>query len=58
MREWLTVKDLVQMGIGSQAFIYNLFNSTDTGFPGKKIMGNLRVRKIDLDKWLDKQQVV
>ena len=53
-KEFLCVKDLVNMGLCSQAQAYNLMNSKD--FPTIRIGGALRVRKSDLDKWIEMQK--
>ena len=53
-KEFLCVKDLVNMGLCSQAQAYNLMNSKD--FPTIRIGGALRVRKGDFDKWIEMQK--
>ena len=53
-KEFLCVKDIVAMGLCSQAQAYNLFNSNS--FPTIRIGSALRVRKSDFDKWLELQK--
>ncbi len=53
-KQFLCVKDLVQMGLCSQAQAYNLFNSKS--FPTIRIGGALRVRVDDFNKWCEQQK--
>lgn len=53
-KEFLTVKDIVAMGLCSQAQAYCLFNSET--FPAIRIGAALRVRKSDFEKWIDEQK--
>lgn len=53
-KEFLAVKDVVAMGLCSQAQAYNLFNSKS--FPTIRVGSALRVRKCDFEKWVDKQK--
>lgn len=53
-KEFLCVKDIVEMGLCSQAQAYNLFNSKS--FPTIRVGSALRVRKEDFWKWVDQQK--
>ena len=53
-KEFLCVKDLVEMGLCSQSQAYNLMHAK--GFPSVRIFGAWRVRKADLNKWIDQQK--
>ena len=53
-KEFLAVKDIVAMGLCSQAQAYNLFNSKS--FPTVRVGSALRVRKDDFWKWVDQQK--
>lgn len=53
-KEFLCVKDLVAMGLCCQAQAYKLFNSKS--FPTIRIGGALRVRRSDLDKWIEENK--
>lgn len=55
-KEFYCVKDIVAMGLCSQAKAYQLFNSKS--FPAIRAAGTLRVRKSDFDKWVDQQKKV
>lgn len=53
-KEFLAVKDIVAMGLCSQAQAYNLFNSKS--FPTIRVGGALRVRVKDFNQWVEKQK--
>ena len=53
-KEFYCVKDIVDMGLASQAQVYNIFGSK--GFPAIKIGSTLRVKKDDFWKWIDQQK--
>ena len=53
-KEFFAVKDIVAMGLCSQAQAYNLFNSKS--FPTVRVGSALRVRKDDFWKWVDQQK--
>lgn len=53
-KEFLSVKDIVAMGLCSQAQAYNLFNSKS--FPTIRIGGALRVRVKDFNQWIENQK--
>ena len=53
-KEFLAVKDIVAMGLCSQAQAYNLFNSKS--FPTIRVGSALRVRKCDFEKWVEQQK--
>lgn len=50
---FLTVKDLVEMGLGKPSTVYKLMNSPD--FPSIKVRGRLLVTKEAFNIWLKRQ---
>lgn len=52
--ECLTPKQVVDILNMKQAFVYELFNSKD--FPSFKIGGSWRVKRDDLNLWMEKQK--
>ena len=54
-KQFLCVKDIVAMGLCSQAQAYNLFNSKS--FPTVRIGGALRVKVDDFNNWIEQQKV-
>ena len=55
-KQFYTVKDLVSIGLCSQAQAYNLMHSK--GFPSIRVgKGALRVKIADFEQWLENQRV-
>lgn len=53
--ECLTPKQVKEILNVEQAFIYELFNSKD--FPSFKVGVHWRVRRDDLEAWIEKQKI-
>lgn len=54
-KQFYTPKDLIQMGLGSQGTVYELFNAK--GFPSFKVGSALRIAIKDFDRWIEKQKL-
>lgn len=53
-KKFYTPKDLVNMGLGSQGKVYELFNSRD--FPSFRMGAALRITVEDFEYWLEKKK--